>query len=183
MLSFSANALGDTDDKDFSEISHSERSYETNSTSHALYWLRLGWLSAQHCTVPTLVRVCKSCVRKAIVNYRDTWKSRLLAATCTFLDTKSTLVGKAAVWVVLSGHSVVSSSLRPTDCNTQLLCPSASPGVCWSGLLGPSPGGLPDPGIKPRSPALKADSTVWATGEAPWTLCNPTDVDLGCSFY
>ena len=27
----------------------------------------------------------------------------------------------------------------------------------WSGLLFPSPGDLPDPGIKPRSPALKAD--------------------------
>ena len=28
----------------------------------------------------------------------------------------------------------------------------------WSGLLFPSPGDLPDPGIKPVSPALQADS-------------------------
>ena len=28
----------------------------------------------------------------------------------------------------------------------------------WSGLLFPSPGGLPNPGIKPGSPALQADS-------------------------
>ena len=28
----------------------------------------------------------------------------------------------------------------------------------WSGLPFPSPGDLPDPGIKPKSPALKADS-------------------------
>ena len=28
----------------------------------------------------------------------------------------------------------------------------------WSGLLFPSPGDLPDPGIKPRSPALQTDS-------------------------
>ena len=28
----------------------------------------------------------------------------------------------------------------------------------WSGLPFPSPGDLPDPGIKPRSPALHADS-------------------------
>ena len=28
----------------------------------------------------------------------------------------------------------------------------------WSGLSFPSPGDLPDPGIKPRSPALLADS-------------------------
>ena len=27
----------------------------------------------------------------------------------------------------------------------------------WSGLPFPSPGNLPDPGIKPRSPALQAD--------------------------
>ena len=27
----------------------------------------------------------------------------------------------------------------------------------WSGLPFPSPGDLPDPGIKPKSPALKAD--------------------------
>ena len=36
----------------------------------------------------------------------------------------------------------------------------------WSGLLVPSPEDLPDPGIKFRSPAWKADSfTVWATRE------------------
>ena len=29
---------------------------------------------------------------------------------------------------------------------------------CWSGLPFPSPGDLPDPGIKPRSPALRADT-------------------------
>ena len=28
----------------------------------------------------------------------------------------------------------------------------------WSGLLFPPPGDLPDPGIKPMSPALQADS-------------------------
>ena len=28
----------------------------------------------------------------------------------------------------------------------------------WNGLLFPSPGDLPDPGIKPGSPALQADS-------------------------
>ena len=33
----------------------------------------------------------------------------------------------------------------------------------WSGLPFPSPGDLPDPGTEPRSPALQADSTIWAT--------------------
>ena len=36
----------------------------------------------------------------------------------------------------------------------------------WSGLPFPSPGDLPNPGIKPRSPALQADAlTLWATKE------------------
>ena len=29
---------------------------------------------------------------------------------------------------------------------------------CWSGLLFPSPGDLPDPGNEPRSPTLRADA-------------------------
>ena len=57
----------------------------------------------------------------------------------------------------------------------------------WNGLPFPSPGDLPNPGIEPRSPALQADSTIWATREAQRltllqfssvaqscpTLCNP----------
>ena len=34
----------------------------------------------------------------------------------------------------------------------------------WSGLPFPSPGDLPDPGIKPESPALEADAL---TSEPP----------------
>ena len=37
----------------------------------------------------------------------------------------------------------------------------------WSGLLFPSPGDLPNPGIKPRSPALKADSLLSELQEKP----------------
>ena len=39
----------------------------------------------------------------------------------------------------------------------------------WSGLPFLSPGDLPNPGIKPGSPTLQADSTIWATREA-WAL-------------
>ena len=35
----------------------------------------------------------------------------------------------------------------------------------WSGLPFPSPGDLPDPGIEPRSPALRADALPLATRE------------------
>ena len=38
---------------------------------------------------------------------------------------------------------------------------------CWSELPCPSPGHLPDPGIKLMSPASQVDSLHWATGEAP----------------
>ena len=37
----------------------------------------------------------------------------------------------------------------------------------WSGLPFPSPGGLPNPGIEPRSPALQADAL---TSEPPGKL-------------
>ena len=37
----------------------------------------------------------------------------------------------------------------------------------WTGVPFPSAGDLPNPGIKPRSPALRADTfTIWATREA-----------------
>ena len=39
----------------------------------------------------------------------------------------------------------------------------------WSGLPFPSLGNLPDPGIKPRSPTLQPDSTIWATRACPAT--------------
>ena len=47
----------------------------------------------------------------------------------------------------------------PVDCT-----PQAPPSMgfsrqeYWSGLPFPSPGDLPDPGIKPRSPTLQADA-------------------------
>ena len=41
----------------------------------------------------------------------------------------------------------------------RLLCPwGFSRQEYWSGLPCPSPGGLPDPGIEPRPPALQAES-------------------------
>ena len=43
----------------------------------------------------------------------------------------------------------------------------------WSGLPFPSPGDLPDPGIKPGSPTLEADALTSEEGELisfPWQL-------------
>ena len=57
-------------------------------------------------------------------------------------------------------HLVTSNSLRPHG-----LCSQPGSSVhgiyrqeYWSGLPRPPPGDLPDPGIKPQSPALQADS-------------------------
>ena len=42
----------------------------------------------------------------------------------------------------------------------------------WSGLPFPSPGDLPDPGIKPGSPALQADVLTFEPPGKPWTQLN-----------
>ena len=55
--------------------------------------------------------------------------------------------------IASESHSVVSDSLRP---HIQFM--GFSRPEYWSGEPFPSPGHLPNPGIKPRSPALQADS-------------------------
>ena len=57
-------------------------------------------------------------------------------------------------------HSVVSNSLQHHELkHTRLLCPlRLSRQEYWSGLPCPPRGDLPNPGIKPRSHALQADS-------------------------
>ena len=62
-------------------------------------------------------------------------------------------------------HSVMSDSVRPRRQQpTRLLCPwGLSRQEYWSGLPCPTPGDLPNPGIKtapPEAPALQADSTT-----------------------
>ena len=63
---------------------------------------------------------------------------------------------------VLHARSVIQSCL--TLCNSMDCTLQAPPSMgfsrqeYWSGLSFPSPGHLPDPGTKPESPALQADS-------------------------
>ena len=55
----------------------------------------------------------------------------------------------------------------PTLCDPRTVAYQAPPSMgfsrqeCWSGLPFPSPGDLPDPGIEPGSPALRADALPW----------------------
>ena len=71
----------------------------------------------------------------------------------------------------------------PTLCNPMDCSPPGSSvhrilQEYWSELPFPSPGDLPDPGIKPRSLALQADSLpsehwecpIWATGTFEWLM-------------
>ena len=60
----------------------------------------------------------------------------------------------------LLGHMAAGGGLVAKSCQT--LASPLSMGFSrqenWSGLPFPSPGVLPDPGIEPRSPSLRADS-------------------------
>ena len=61
--------------------------------------------------------------------------------------------------------SVVSDCLQPVSMEL-------SRQEYWSGLPFPSPGGLPDPEIEPRSPALQADSLLSEPPGKPYCLDN-----------
>ena len=49
----------------------------------------------------------------------------------------------------------------------------------WSGLPLPSPGDLPNPGIKPRSPALQADSLRSEPSGKPSSIFHSTSISCG----
>ena len=62
------------------------------------------------------------------------------------------------VWV---SRSIVSDSATPWTAARQApLSMGFSRQEYWSGLLFPSPAGLPDPGFEPRPPTLQADSLI-----------------------
>ena len=66
--------------------------------------------------------------------------------------------------------SVVSDLCDPMDHQTPLSM-EFSRQEYWSGLSFLSPGDLLDPGIKPRSPALHADSLPSKLPGKPWYMC------------
>ena len=72
---------------------------------------------------------------------------------------------------VCVSHSVMSDSATPyTIAHQASLSMEFSRQEYWSGLPCPSPGDLPGPGIKPRSPALQADSLLSKPTRKPKTF-------------
>ena len=55
------------------------------------------------------------------------------------------------------GLVIMSNSCKPMDCSLPGTSVHGVSQEYWSGLPFPSPGDLPDPGIKPLSPALQVD--------------------------
>ena len=81
-------------------------------------------------------------------------------------------------------HSVVSNSLWPHGlyvAHQPPLSMEFSRQGSWSGLPFPSPEDLPDPGIKPRSPALQADSLPSEPPGKP-VLQQRTSTNISTSF-
>ena len=103
-----------------------------------------------------------------------------------FLSTKHSFMS--------TNRLVMSDSLRPHGLQpTRLLCPwGFSRQEFWSGLPCLPPGDLPKPGIKPRSPALQADSLpseppvpaskqCLFTKNADWCSLHPSLFKVSCS--
>ena len=66
---------------------------------------------------------------------------------------------------------LVTQSCDPMDCSPQALLPMGfAKQKYWSELPFPSPGDLPDQGMKPRPLALKADSLMSELPEKPPVL-------------
>ena len=84
-------------------------------------------------------------------------KTKDLTESCHLLSNSG---GPTACCCAVLSRSVVSDALWPHRLQpTRLLCPWGCPRQeHWSGLPCPPPGDLPNPGIKPRSPASQADS-------------------------
>ena len=75
-----------------------------------------------------------------------------------------------------ASHSVGSNSATPWTVALQAPLPMEfSRQEYWSGLPCPPPGEIPDPGIKPRSPALQADSLP---SQTPGMICNKNSADV-----
>ena len=93
--------------------------------------------------------------------------------------------------VLLLTHSMCSVGVQSLSCVwlsviPQTVAHQAPPSIefprqeYWSGLPLPSPGGLPDPGMEPWSPALQADSLPSEPEKLLFSLCCLCSVAQSC---
>ena len=101
----------------------------------------------------------KTCyVRETLLWWNLPWKLNSFNFLKISVETLDSIC--VFVYLLLFSHLVVSDSFcDPIDCSRQAPLSMGFPRKeYWSGLLFPSPGDLPDLGIKPMSPAWQADS-------------------------
>ena len=75
----------------------------------------------------------------------------LVCSTCTYLSQLSQLKSLSRVRLFATPWTIAYQAPPSMGFSRQ---------ECWSGLPFPSPGDLPDLGIKPRSPTLQADALL-----------------------
>ena len=116
-------------------------------------------------------------------------KSQFQLWTAHSLVREMVLQAKLNSTVIPYKGGVLVSQLCPTLCNPMGCIARQAPlsmgfsrQEYWNGLPNPPPGDLPNPGIKPVSPALQVDSLpLWSAAAAAKslqsspTLCNPID--------
>ena len=87
------------------------------------------------------------------------------------VNSKGISQGICARTISSVSHSVISDSATLwTVAHQALLFMGFAEHEYWSRLLFPSPEDLPNPGIKPRSPALKVDSLLPEPSRKPKTI-------------
>ena len=100
--------------------------------------------------------------------------SYLLCYACSFRGIDPLVVTFMCVWLLIAHLCARSLQLCPTLCDTMDCSP---PGSSVHGILQARilewvaccpPGDLPDPGVKPTSPALQVDSLPLSHWGSPW---------------
>ena len=101
-----------------------------------------------------------------LISFRMDWLDLLavqgsLKSLLQHHSSKASILRSSAFFTVQLSHPYIRLFVTPCTVACRLLCPwGFSRQEYWCGLPCPPPGDLPDPGIKPRSPALQVDSLL-----------------------
>ena len=101
----------------------------------------------QYCSVNTIQKIER--FQKTRCSFSNLHRWSTCVPACLLLS---------RVWLFVTPWTIAHQALLSKGCSRQ---------EYWSGLLFPSPGDLPNPGIKPASPDLWADSLCLSHQESP----------------